>query len=529
MKPLLYFFLLTFTGNCIFAQGVPERHTRIDVIGYQYQLQISDLHDTLRGQAAIRLNMLRGDSILLDLHAPDASGKGMRVSEVTVDKQPVTFTQLAEWVAIPVATKGEHQIALQYKGIPADGLIISTNKYNRRCFFADNWPNRAHQWIPCNDHPSDKATVGFRVTAPAHYQVIANGIQTEECRNGSDTAVTEWQETTAIPSKVMVIGCAEFAVGYAGAVGQVPVTSWIFAPDRSKGFYDYSQATEILPWFIQKVGPYPFSKLANVQSKTIFGGMENAGCIFYYENSVTGNRKVETLLAHEIAHQWFGNSASEKHWSELWLSEGFATYMTDMYMESVHGIDTMRKMLQEQRKAVIDFYRKEPQRPIVDSLETDYMKLLNANSYPKAGWVLHMLRRQLGDSIFWKGIRDYYASYTGKNANTTDFMRVMEKNSGRNLETFFRQWLRTPGHPQLRIQWNTKGNNLQVHIRQMQKEISRFPLTIRVRGNGHESIQTIQVNSPDQQQHFALPFTATQIEIDPFTDLLAEWTTERVK
>lgn len=529
MKPLVFCLLLTVTCSRSFAQETPERHSRVDVIDYQYQLQLSDRDDTLRGAAVIEAIVLRGDSLLLDLHGPDAQEKGMLVTEVTIGEAPVPFRQHAEWIAIPVSNNGRHIIELQYKGIPADGLIIARNKYNRRCFFADNWPNRAHQWIPCNDHPSDKATVAFRVTAPEHYQVISNGVQTEEYRDGSGMAVTAWRETTPIPTKVMVIGCAEFAVGYAGAVGQIPVTSWVFAPDRDNGFHDYGQAVDVLPWFIQHVGPYPFSKLANVQSKTIFGGMENAGCIFYFENSVTGNRKIETLLAHEIAHQWFGNSASEKHWSHLWLSEGFATYMTNLYMESTYGADTLQKMLQEQRKTVIAFYHKEPLRPVVDSLETNYMKLLNANSYPKGGWVLHMLRRQLGDSLFWRGIREYYAGYAGKNADTDDFRAVMEKSSGRPLGDFFNQWLRVPGHPQLKLQWTQRKNELRVRVIQQQQALRRFPLTLRITGGGKALTETFQIEQRDQSVVIPLPFKAEALEADPFTDLLAEWITERVK
>src|SRR5207249_666261 len=121
----------------------------------------------------------------------------------------------------------------------------------------------------------------------------------------------------------------------------IPVSAWVYPQDSAKGFYDYALATEILKFYANYIAPYPYKKLANVQSKTIFGGMENASAIFYAENSVNGERTSEDLLAHEIAHQWFGDMASETSFEHLWLSEGFATYFTDLYFEKKYGKEAM--------------------------------------------------------------------------------------------------------------------------------------------------------------------------------------------
>ena len=153
----------------------------------------------------------------------------------------------------------------------------------------------------------------------------------------------------------MVIGVAQFAIQYLEAVDNAQISSWIFPQDREKGFYDYALAVPITQWFIDRVGPYPFNKLANVQSKTQFGGMENAGNIFYSERSVTGERNSEGLIAHEIAHQWFGNSASEANWHYVWLSEGFATYFTNLYYEDIYGVENFRERLIQQRNQVIGY------------------------------------------------------------------------------------------------------------------------------------------------------------------------------
>ncbi|MCF6333455.1 MAG: hypothetical protein L3J11_09250, partial [Draconibacterium sp.] len=131
----------------------------------------------------------------------------------------------------------------------------------------------------------------------------------------------------------MVIGVARFAVQYNNDYKEVPVSSWVFPQNREEGFSDYSVGDKALKYFSEIIGPYSYEKLAHVQSKTRYGGMENAGCIFYAEKSVTGKNRAESLMAHETAHQWFGNSVTEQNWHHIWLSEGFATYLTHIYIE----------------------------------------------------------------------------------------------------------------------------------------------------------------------------------------------------
>jgi aminopeptidase N len=325
----------------------------------------------------------------------------------------------------------------------------------------------------------------------------------------------------------MVIGVADFAIQQSGMVNNIPVSSWVYPEEKDKGFYDYALAVDILPYYIKNVGPYAFKKLANVESTTIFGGMENASAIFYSdESSITGARKSESLLAHEIAHQWFGDMATEADWSHLWLSEGFATYMTILYFEQKHGIDTAKQMLAKNRNIVIDFARKK-QRPVVDSSVTNYMELLNPNSYQKGGWVLHMLRRQLGDSLFWKGIQTYYSRYSGKNAVTGDLCKVMEEVSGAALQPFFQQWLFRAGHPKLNITWqyNSTKKEVSVTVVQLQNELFQFPLELQIGNNG---IKQVAINNRETTFTFSAATRPAAITVDPNVNLLYEGSIKEV-
>ena len=499
--------------------------SNIDVLHYKFNIGLNDVNDTLHGVAIINFKVKeKTNTISFDLGSLDRKGKGMVVTGIE-SNDPKKLRSIFDHENEKLIIKGNEfskdeisTFIIRYKGIPADGLIISKTKYGRRSFFADNWPDRGHNWIPCHDMPADKATVEFIVTAPEHYQVVANGVQIEETSLGNNFKLTHWKEDTPVSTKVMVIGVADFAVNLAGVInGNIPVYSWVYPENKEKGFYDYALAKDILPFFIDRVGPYGYKKLANVQSKTTFGGLENANTIFYSENSVKGTRENEGLLTHEIAHQWFGNMATEKSFGHVWLSEGFATYFTILYFENKYGKDTATQMLKQDRAEVIAF-SKENDKPIVDTDEKNFMKLLNANSYQKGGWILHMLRKELGDSVFWRSIRKYYAEYGGGVADTRDLQKVLETVAGKDLKQFFDQWFYSPGQPELSITWNYNDAEKMLYVegKQLQRNIFHFPLTLKI----NEKKEKLFIKESSFILKIKTGKKPASITVDPDTELL---------
>ena len=372
------YFIVPLTG-----QDHQERYEAIDVLNYSFEIDLNDTVDVIRGSTQLKVLFKReADHLYLDLANRDDHGTGMAIDEVLEDGEKVSFIHQDDRVKVTTAQalKGmtrEYQI--KYRGIPGDGLIISENKFGDRTFFGDNWPNRAHHWLPVVDHPSDKAMVEFLVHAPGHYRVVAIGSNMHEFIEGT-RIFSHWKSTVPLPTKLMVIGVSPFAVQHLESSSGIPVSTWVYPQNSTEGFHDYSIATRSLEFFESYIAPYPFSKLANVQSKTVYGGMENAGCIFYNESTVTGKQEYETLFAHEIAHQWFGDAVSELNWHHVWLSEGFATYLTDLYLEHVKGRAAFVASMLDEKSQVVRFSKRRFS-PIVDTSLAISVRLLNSNSY----------------------------------------------------------------------------------------------------------------------------------------------------
>jgi aminopeptidase N len=511
--------VLIFCSFTLFGQ-------KADVLHYDLDITVNDENNVIEVHETVTVNLPpNADALVLNLEASNGTG-GMAVVSVTQAGSPLVYKHKGDQLIIrPLReTSGEVSFELSYSGIPNDGLVIGKNKFGDRTFFGDNWPNRARQWFACVDHPSDKATVRYVVHAPAHYTCVANGkLISEETKENTKTTV--YATDYPLPTKVMVIGLADLVKDELQPVNQIPVTSYVYPQNQKAGFKDMAMATEPLQFFSDYVAAYPYEKLFNVQSTTRFGGMENAGCIFYDENAVTGNRSMDNLIAHEIAHQWFGNSASETDWSHLWLSEGFATYFTSLYIEHAKGKSAMQEQLRKDRQRVIDF-SKTNKTPVVDTLSTDLMYLLNPNSYQKGCWFLHMLRMQIGDEKFQQGVRNYYAKYAFKNASTDDFRREMEAVSGSELGPFFTQWLRQYGQPQLKITKVKKGKYEMLQIVQLQDTLFSFPLEVLMKYEGEEVLDQITVSERETILPIPIGKKLIDFDVDPHVKLLFELSPE---
>ncbi|HEX9106878.1 MAG TPA: M1 family metallopeptidase, partial [Longimicrobiales bacterium] len=492
----------------------------------------------IRGRTRARIALVapRQDTLPLDL-------TGLVVDGVAVNDQPAGFRyeQGKLRVALPGSAHPGDTVSVEvrYHGHPRDGLIIGPDVHGQRAAFADDWPNRARFWFPSIDHPSDKATADIQVLAPRGWEVVANGASTAPAALprewAADTAgrvVAHWVTQVPIPTYTMVLGATHFAVTPAPGApppagptsgGPVRITAWLYPEDSARAARSFRRANDIVAWYGELVAPFPYEKLAHVESATRFGGMENASAIFYDEKALAAGMDIEETVAHETAHQWFGDSVTEADWHHLWLSEGFATYFSALFFQHADGEERFRAIMRRGRAAYLA--SEDTARPIIDPAEQDLFALLNRNNYEKGAWVLHMARGLLGDSAFFDGLRSYYRAHAGGNALTSDLQQALESASGRELGWFFQQWLYQPGYPRIRVAWRwlAAEHAAEVTISQVQSAswpTFRFPLDLMLATPGGALRRQVLVTRREETFRVASPAAPTAVSADPEDRLL---------
>jgi aminopeptidase N len=509
------------------GQDYLKRFKQLDVIQYELKINLFEKQNKIVVRENVTIQFLqKSDSFQLDLVGRFEDSLGMKISSITYENQPVSFKQSTDKVTLFTGTlnKGERRaFTLEFEGIPTDGLIIGQNKFGDRTFFADNWPMRAKHWFACVDHPSDKAMVKMEIKAPKGYEVVSNGMEMSFTTSHPQNTSIYFETKIPIPTKVIVFGAANFEKQtLPRKKNQVEITNFVYPQDKEKGFKDFEQADTILAYFEAKIGKFPFEKLYNVQSTTMYGGMENAGCIFYDEKAISGKGTINELIAHEIVHQWFGNSATELDWQHLWLSEGFATYLTDLYLEDHKGKGAFLSQLRKQRDAVIRFYTKN-KLPLKDTLSTNIQDMLNTNAYQKGAWILHMLREQVGKELFWKAISTYYDTYKFSNATSKDFIHVFEQVTHTDLTQFYEEWICQSGHPILMYTIAQKEEKVKIKFSQIQQENFHFSLEFLVLYEDNtKEIKTLFFNDKETISEWATQKKVTSLKLDPNFKLLFE-------
>lgn len=495
----------------------------VDILHYRIQLDIGETGRAIRGETTILAEMLAGGREVLPLDFG-----ALEVDRVAVDGAGADFAHRDGRLRITLGdgyAEGDTvSVAVFYHGEPVDGLFIQRNKFGDRSVFADNWPNRARHWFPGVDHPYDKATVEYIVTAPAAYDVVANGRLLGTTAVSPDRKRTHWKTEAPIPTYCMVIGAARFSIVRPGSWRGIPVSYYLYPEDREAGTTDFSRSTDMLAFYTELIGPYPYAKLALVQSSTRFGGMENASAIFFAEMSITGTKRNEPVVAHEIVHQWFGDSVTESDWHHLWLSEGFATYFGALFYEEADGKERFQEMLVRSRSRYFSANRRAPA-PIYNPAITDLFDLLNAYNYSKGGLVLHMLRGLMGDEAFFDGIRRFYAEYRDRTVLTRDFQAVMETRAGRKLDWFFEQWIRRTGHPVVEAawSWDEGAGEVSVRVRQTQPQAPfRLPVTLAFVAGDREQRRRIELRDRSHAFRFKLDEAPGKVLFDPDAWLLVE-------
>lgn len=461
------------------------------------------------------------------------------IDAVTVNRQSAPFTRSRGLLNIkllqPVHRGDVFVVAISYHGKPQDGLVLTDDKAGKPTVIGDNWPDRLHHWIPCLDHPSAKATITFSITAPAKDLVVATG-KLSRVENPSNTTRTwTYVESVPVPPYCMVVAVGDFA-HVDPPDDSTPLAYYVPQPDRTFAMQGFGAANPSLKFFSQTVAPYPYEKLALIIGATRFGGMENSSAIVFASTlfDVRPNEPLSEafkvreglrdVVAHEIAHQWFGDSVTESTWADLWLSEGFADYFAGLFIQRYDGEQAFQRYMKQLAGTYLH-YETTKRTPIHDTETEDLFKLLNANNYQKGAWVLHMLRSELGDAQFFRGVRIYYEAHQNATASTEDLRAAFEKASGQDLKEFFARWIYGAGHPSYELSWtwNTKTNKAKLLLKQVQVEPA-FPNSVAIDIQTATGTRRIVLRPSGRQtvDEVRLSAAPTTMSIDPDNTILKD-------
>ncbi|HEX6278343.1 MAG TPA: M1 family aminopeptidase [Polyangiaceae bacterium] len=393
---------------------------------------------------------------------------------------------------------GQGRLRIGYSATPRRGLYFlepdGKVKTRPRQVWSQCEDEDARHWFPCLDKPHVKMTTELRVRAPAGWVVLSNGDCVAAPPSRSRGGAYHFRMEHPHPAYLVSLVAGEFAV-----VGdrpaklergrEIPVTYYVPRTRRHDAKRSFGETPDMIELFSKRTGvDFPFTRYSQVVvSDFFFGGMENTTATTLYEHALLDERATldattNDLVAHELAHQWFGDYVTCRDWSHAWLNEGFATYFEHVEREARLGRDEYDWGIAVDRDTYLDEARDRYVRPIVSRDYREPMDLFDRHLYEKGGLVLHMLRRKLGDEQFWRGVRLYLERHAHGIAETNDLMRAFEAVSGEALERFFDQWVYRPGHPDLKVTIAWEDKLLAVRVKQKQKgnDVATFAFPLEV-------------------------------------------------
>lgn len=435
---------------------------------------------SIRGEVTENISLLRDAVAQVQFDSVD-----LVIHSVTLDGKDAKFTTTADKLIVPLARAGKigdtHEIAIRYEGKPKKGIyfVLPDKAYPQRP--AEVWTQGESEdtryYIPIYDYPNDRTTSEMLLTVPANWITVSNG-QLAGIRNESDGMKTwDWKQTEPLSTYLISAVAGEF-VEHKDVWRGVTVRYVVPRGDDAKIDPTFTRTKQMLDLFSDKLGvKYPWAQYAQSSvDDFVEGGMENTSATTLTTRGLVNPQlaaemrsALDSLNSHELAHQWFGDLVTCKDWSNLWLNEGFATYFEHYWLEQHYGADD----------AAYEFWRDQAQWfgskrlypvPIVNRKFDDSLDYAG-NIYTKGGWVLKMLREQLGDGDFFQGLHHYLEVNRGQNVVTADLQKAIEQATSRNVDEFFHQWLYRAGAPEFEVHYtyDDAARQVKLDVQQTQK------------------------------------------------------------
>jgi aminopeptidase N len=380
-----------------------------------------------------------------DLSSFNLDFVGFEIDDITINGEFADFSRKGQELTItplkPLMENQSFTVVIQYSGSPKEmqsvALPVQTGWVTvDGGSFVLSEPDGSASFYPVNDHPLDKATYTFRVTVPVPLEVAANGVLTDTINNG-DTITFVFEERHPMASYLATINIDEFDVESMKSDEGIPIRNYYSAELPEQVREPFARQGEMLDYFSEIYGQYPFDVYGSMVMNTNFeSALENQTLSIFGIDTIDYEdvEGTELIVAHELSHQWFGDSVSVADWSDIWLNEGFATYSEGLWIEHLYGREALDEWVKSQYADAVDSSYPPPGNPPADDL-------FNGGVYVWGGLTLHALRLEVGDEAFFKILPAYFKRYKDGNATTDDFIAVAEEVSGKDLAAFFDGWL----------------------------------------------------------------------------------------
>ncbi|QQG49181.1 MAG: M1 family metallopeptidase [archaeon] len=477
-----------------------------------------------------------------ELRTVKLDARSMTITGVTLGDSDLKFEHNGEVLAVhlPSPVTSRTTIKVDYWAIPSEGVYFTGPDVEHPEKEVQAWTHNesefARYWFPCFDHPNERSSSEIVVRVPRGFRVVSNGRLVSMTEDG-ESSTFHWLEETPHPTYL-----TSFVAGRLGEITDevdgIKLGYYFPESKRADALRYFGETPAMMEAFKALTGmKYPYPKYSQtVVEDFIYGGMENFNAttlaMNYFpeadseEDFSTSYGAPQTnavnLVAHELAHQWFGDYVTCVDWSHAWLNEGFATYFQGLYLEKTRGVDAFRWDLWARAEEYFEEDEKRYRRPIVDREYVYHDDVFDHTTYQKGEWMLHELRYLIGDRAFFAGITEHLRSNALGNVDTHDLRKAMEKTSGVSLEEFFEQAFFSPGFPELEVayDWDEGSKVATVTMKQVQKlEMGtprfKLPLEVVFYVGGKRASTRVWLRTEEQSFSFGLASRPNIVEVDP--------------
>ncbi len=502
---------------------ISDNQRQIDILHYDLSF---DLHPETKSfdASAIIKAKIRKELKQIDLNFYD----NFDITLVQLNGKEVPFINKEKRLTISPdsVSTDTFYIRIDYSGKPVSAGLAGFvfGEINKKSLiYTLSEPTSASSWFPCNDFPNDKALLDIHITNDSSDVSVSNG-KLISVKTEGDRRTYNWQTVYPISTYLICVYSSEYTEfnDYYVSINQQDTMQiyYFVLPDKvNEAKFDFKDHPQMLRIFSRMFGEYPFikEKYGVAEFLWYMGAMENQTITGVPPNIINGKGFNEDILVHELAHHWWGDAIGLKYWKDIWLNEGFATYSEALYFEAESG-----------KSALISTMLAKKQSSFPRTLADPGRFLFTSTVYNKGAWLLHMLRFEIGDSAFFNSLKGYYQNYKYSNASTEDFIRICENESGKNLNSFFNQWLN--GHDYINFEYSWKKDaeksNSKVYLTIIQEQDENscysFPIEVEVRFDSTSTKRFMfQVNKKNSVFQFEVNQKPIDITLDPDSWLLA--------